>query len=76
MPLHRLPRVDALVGGALEGAWTRLSDVVKQLERQLLSRAVAAWGELPNEEIARRLGTSRRVLELRLSEYAIKKPRQ
>jgi len=67
------PSLDALVGGALENAWPRLSEVVKSLERQLLVKAIAAFGELPNEEIARRLGTSRRILELRLHEHGIKK---
>jgi DNA-binding NtrC family response regulator len=69
--LHRLPVMET--DGPLEGAWPRLQDVVKHLERQLLSRALAEWADLPNEEIARRLGTSRRILELRLAEYAMKK---
>jgi two-component system response regulator PilR (NtrC family) len=67
------PSLEALVGGGVENAWSRLSDVVKQLERQLLMKALDAFGELPNEEIARKLGTSRRILELRLAEYGLKK---
>ncbi|HUS66410.1 MAG TPA: sigma-54 dependent transcriptional regulator [Kofleriaceae bacterium] len=67
------PSLESIVGGALPGAWTRLQTVVKELERQLLSKAIQAYGERPNEEIARLLGTSRRVLELRLQELGIKK---
>jgi DNA-binding NtrC family response regulator len=67
------PNLEALVGGALENAWPRLSEVVRSLERQLLTKALAAFGDLPNEEIARKLGTSRRILELRLAEYGLKK---
>jgi DNA-binding NtrC family response regulator len=50
-----------------------LQTLVKDLERQLLVRAIAAHGDRPNEEIARILGTSRRILELRLAEFGIAK---
>jgi two-component system, NtrC family, response regulator AtoC len=67
------PSLESIVGSAVPGAWTRLQEVVKELERQLLTKAIGAYGERPNEEIARLLGTSRRVLELRLQELGIKK---
>jgi two-component system, NtrC family, response regulator AtoC len=67
------PNLEALIGGGVQDGWTRLGAVTKELERQLLVRALAAWGDRPNEEIARRLGTSRRVLELRLAEFGLKK---
>ncbi|MGZ3407397.1 MAG: AAA-type ATPase lid domain-containing protein, partial [Polyangia bacterium] len=67
------PNLEALIGGGVQDGWTRLMAVTKELERQLLVRALAAWGDRPNEEIARRLGTSRRVLELRLAEFGLKK---
>jgi DNA-binding NtrC family response regulator len=67
------PSLDALIGPVVEDGWTRLTAVTKELERQLVVRALAAWGDRPNEEIARRLGTSRRVLELRLAEFGLKK---
>jgi DNA-binding NtrC family response regulator len=69
------PSLEALIGPDLQDGWSRLAEVTKELERQLLVRALAAWGARPNEEIARRLGTSRRVLELRLAEFGLKKPR-
>jgi DNA-binding NtrC family response regulator len=67
------PSLEALIGPGVQDGWTRLMAVTKELERQLLSRALATWGDRPNEEIARRLGTSRRVLELRLAEFGLKK---
>jgi DNA-binding NtrC family response regulator len=76
LPLEASPRpqsLDALASGPLQNGWSRLQAVVKDLERALLERAVAEHGHLPNEEIARLLGTSRRVLEARLQEFGIKK---
>jgi DNA-binding NtrC family response regulator len=67
------PSLDALIGPDTRDAWTRLAAVTKELERQLVLRALALWGDRPNEEIAHRLGTSRRVLELRLAEFGLKK---
>jgi DNA-binding NtrC family response regulator len=67
--------VQELVGASPAGSWVRLSAVVKDLERQVLERAISLYGDRPNEEIARLLGTSRRVLELRLAEFTIEKKR-
>jgi two-component system response regulator HydG len=67
--------VQTLLGGSPAGAWARLQATEKELERRLLTRAVLLLGDRPNEEIARLLGTSRRVLELRLSEFGIAKKR-
>ncbi|MSP62910.1 MAG: sigma-54-dependent Fis family transcriptional regulator [Myxococcales bacterium] len=71
-PLPRL-QLETLVSGSLKGGWVTLQAVVKDLERQLVEKAVAAHPEMPNEEIAHLLGTSRRVLELRLAEFGIGK---
>ncbi len=64
-----------VVGDKLEGAWQRLTEVNRAQERALLRRAIDELGPRPNEEIARHLGMSRRVLELRLAEYGITKKR-
>jgi DNA-binding NtrC family response regulator len=66
------PRLDACVT-SLENGWMQLQEVVKDLERQLIERAISVHSEMPNADIARLLGTSRRVLELRLQEYGISK---
>jgi two-component system response regulator HydG len=70
------PRLEALIGPSVQNGWTRLQALIKDLERQLLVKTMAAHGERSNEEIARLLGTSRRVLELRLAEFGIDKRRQ
>jgi DNA-binding NtrC family response regulator len=67
------PEVSDLVGPELKNAWALLQTVTKDLERQLLLRALDAHGDKPNEEIAQLLGTSRRVFELRLSEHGLRK---
>jgi two-component system NtrC family response regulator len=66
------PSIDDVVPG-LENGWAELQAHVKELERQLLERATETWRDRSNEEIARLLGTSRRVLELRLQEHGLRK---
>jgi DNA-binding NtrC family response regulator len=61
--------------GDLRNAWAKLQSVSKELERQLLERAVREHAEMSNEEIAEFLGTSRRIFELRLQEFGIQKPK-
>jgi DNA-binding NtrC family response regulator len=67
------PPLESLLGPGLDGAWARLQSLSRELERRLLERAMAAFPSLSNEEIARRLGTSRRVLEHRLAEHGLRK---
>jgi DNA-binding NtrC family response regulator len=78
LPLSQRPggklTIDAFIGD-LHDAWGKLQLLNKELERQLLERAIREYGDRPNEEIAMLLGTSRRVLELRLQEYGIQKVR-
>ncbi len=71
------PRLEAFVS-SIENGWVQLQSAVKDLERQLIERALAVHGALPNAEIARILGTSRRILELRIQEHGLAKgrPRQ
>ena len=58
----------------LEGAVARLAAIFDEAERDVFQRAVAAWPRLSNAEIAERLGTNRRVFELRLKHFGIVKP--
>lgn len=55
----------------LDQGFQILAELTEQAERDLVHRAVEAWSDLPNAEIAERLGTNRRVLELRLKQYGI-----
>ncbi len=58
----------------LEQGFLLLAERFADAERDLVRRALAAWPTLPNGEIAERLGTNRRVLELRMREYGLAKP--
>jgi len=57
----------------LKMGMSNLEDISKRLESDLLKRAVEEYKDIPNEKLADMLGTSRRILELRLKEYGIKK---
>jgi two-component system NtrC family response regulator len=69
------PQLDQFIS-SLEGGWVQLQGVVKELERQLVERVIDAYARRSNAEIARIIGTSRRVLELRLQEFGISKGRK
>lgn len=57
----------------VEGGFHKLQQWFSQMERKLIETAVRKYKNLPNSEIAKILGTTRRVLELRMREYGIKK---
>jgi len=52
-----------------------LDEVSKRLEMELIKRAMEEHKDLSNEKLAEVLGTSRRILELRMREYGIGKNR-
>jgi DNA-binding NtrC family response regulator len=61
----------------LQGSWTMVQELTqsltRELERQLIEKAVREHPNLSNTEIADLLGTTRRILELRLKEFGIRK---
>jgi len=57
----------------LDGGFGELASLHRRLEADLIRRAIAAWPGLPNRQLAERLGTNRRVLELRMKEHRITK---
>lgn len=57
----------------LDGGFEMLSDLCQRMEDDLIRRAIAAWPGLSNRELAERLGTNRRVLELRMKDHGIAK---
>lgn len=57
----------------LERGFEALGELQRQLERDLVLRAIHRWPDLSNTEIADRLGTNRRVFELRLKHYGLSK---
>lgn len=66
------PQLDQFIQ-SLENGWLQLQENVKELERQLIERALAVYPDHSNTEIAKKLGTSRRVFELRLQEFMLLK---
>ena len=57
----------------IEGGLRELDRLYNQAQAELIRRAITTWGALSNHEIAERLGTNRRVLELRMKEHGISK---
>jgi DNA-binding NtrC family response regulator len=61
----------------LKGSWTMVQELTQslttELERRLIEKAVQEHPNLSNTEIAELLGTTRRILELRLKEFGIRK---
>jgi two-component system response regulator AtoC len=56
----------------LENGFTKLNNVSKNLEKDLIGRAIKKYPNMSNDELANFLGTTRRILELRLKEYNIR----
>jgi len=69
VPGSRAPTVQVPLAGGL-GA---LEQLFAQAEERLIRQALAAWPKLSNREVAERLGTNRRVFELRMKQYGIVK---
>lgn len=57
----------------LENGMATLKKASENAERDLILRALQAWPNRSNQEIADRLGTNRRILELRMKQYGINK---
>ena len=56
----------------VEEGWGRLEFLYQSLERDLIIRAIEKYPELSNTQIASILGTTRRILELRMKTYQIR----
>ena len=57
----------------IKNGFSLLEEVTKRMEMDLIKRAVDEYRDVSNEELAKLLGTSRRILELRMKEYGIGK---
>lgn len=57
----------------LKNGWKKLQETYRKLEYELLKNAIEKYPDLSNSEIAKLLGTTRRILELRMKFYGIKK---
>ncbi len=57
----------------IKNGLAHVSEITKRMEIDLLKRAVMEHSDVSNERLAEILGTSRRILELRMREYGISK---
>ncbi|HOW16978.1 MAG TPA: hypothetical protein PK443_04615, partial [bacterium] len=57
----------------LENGYKKIQDIFNGLEESLIKEALNTHKDIPNEDIAKLLGTTRRVLESRIKAYNIKK---
>ena len=61
----------------LKGSWEMIHELIlsltTELEHKLIEKAVKEHPNLSNTELADLLGTTRRILELRLKEFGITK---
>lgn len=57
----------------IDGGFRVLHDLTDRLEADLIRRALKMWPHDSNTELAEKLGTNRRVLELRMKEHGIDK---
>jgi two-component system NtrC family response regulator len=60
----------------IENGWNFVQKTEKELERTLIQQAIEKYGDKSNNEIAKIIGTSRRILELRLQEFGIQKTKK
>lgn len=56
----------------VEGGWARLEFLNRSLEKELIERAIDKYPNTSNAQIASILGTTRRILELRMKSYSIR----
>jgi DNA-binding NtrC family response regulator len=56
----------------VEDGWVRMELLVENLERDLILRALEKFPDRSNTQIAQILGTTRRILELRMKHYHIR----
>jgi len=57
----------------LENGYKKIQEIFNGLEESLIKEALNTHKDIPNEDIAKLLGTTRRVLESRIKAYNIKK---
>jgi len=57
----------------VNNGFAQIESIKENLEKEILTEAVKMYSNLPNNEIAKKLGTTRRVLEARIKHYGISK---
>lgn len=57
----------------VENGFAQIETIKESLEKEILTEALKMYSNLANDEIAKKLGTTRRVLEARIKHYGISK---
>ena len=57
----------------INNGFAKIDEIKAKLEKEIIVEAVKMYGNIPNDEIAKKLGTTRRVLEARMKDYGISK---
>lgn len=57
----------------LEQGFVKLEKLTQNIEKELIQEAIRLHGDMPNEQLAQMLGTTRRVIENRMKQYNITK---
>ena len=57
----------------VNNGFTKIDEIKAKLEKEIIAEAIKMYGNIPNDEIAKKLGTTRRVLEARMKDYGINK---
>ena len=57
----------------VNNGFAKIDEIKAKLEKEIIAEAVKMYGNIPNDEIAKKLGTTRRVLEARMKDYGINK---
>lgn len=74
LPKHEI--ISSLESGqkiGIENGYANIKNISEKLEEELIREALSVHKDMPNEDIAKMLGTTRRVLESRIKAYGIKK---
>ena len=66
-PLESVQKIE------LENGYAKISEISEDLKKNLIQEAINTHKDMPNEDIAKMIGTTRRVLESKIKAYGIKK---
>ncbi len=57
----------------VNNGFAKIDEIRIKLEKEIIAEAIKMYGNMPNEDIAKKLGTTRRVFEARMKDYGINK---
>jgi len=74
LPKHEISApIESVQKIEIQNGYAKIEQIKSKMEEELIREAVNTHKNTPNENIAKMLGTTRRIFEARLKEYGIKK---